>query len=416
MRNMQEAAPGLVQSDAPLSLLTVSTLFPNPVQGSHGIFVETRLRKLLATGEARARVLAPIPWLPSFVKYPSLGPLHRVPPQLVRDGVTVDHPRYLAIPKIGMSVAPYTLYRAMRQGLSKILQSGYRVDLIDAHYFYPDGVAAVWLAEEFGIPVVVTARGTDVNLIPEFSRPRKLIQHAAARADGMIAVCQALKDTLVGLGVPPERVVVLRNGVDLDRFRPLNRNDARRALGLTRRTLASIGHLVERKGHHHVIRALAQLPDMDLMIVGGGPEARALGELAARWGVADRVRFLGSVNQERLPVIYNAVDALVLASSREGWANVLLEAMACGTPVVASSVWGTPEVVTAPEAGILMPSLDEAGVVAGVRQLFTAPPRRSDTRRYAEGFDWDVTTQGQLTLFRQILARRRPNAACHRVT
>jgi len=216
--------------------------------------------------------------------------------------------------------------------------------------------------------------------------------------------------------VPPERVVVLRNGVDLDRFRPLNRNDARGALGLTRRTLASIGHLVERKGHHHVIRALAQLPDMDLMIVGGGPEASALGELAARWGVADRVRFLGSVNQERLAVIYNAVDALVLASSREGWANVLLEAMACGTPVVASSVWGTPEVVTAPEAGILMPSLDEAGVVAGVRQLFTAPPRRSDTRRYAEGFDWEVTTQGQLTLFRHILARRRQNVACHAVT
>jgi teichuronic acid biosynthesis glycosyltransferase TuaC len=128
-------------------------------------------------------------------------------------------------------------------------------------------------------------------------------------------------------------------------------------------------------------------------------------------GVSDRVRFLGSVNQERLRVIYNAVDALVLASSREGWANVLLEAMACGTPVVASNVWGTPEVVTAPEAGILMPSLDEAGVVAGVRQLLAAPPRRSDTRRYAEGFDWDMTTQGQLTLFRKILARRRQDAA-----
>src|ERR1700693_3285000 len=124
------------ESETPLSLLTVSTLFPNPVQELHGIFVETRLRKLLATGEARARVLAPIPWMPSFVKYPSLGPLHRVPPQLVRDGIAVDHPRYLAIPKIGMSVTPYTLYRAMRHGLIKILKSGYRVDLIDAHYFY----------------------------------------------------------------------------------------------------------------------------------------------------------------------------------------------------------------------------------------------------------------------------------------
>ena len=120
--------------------------------------------------------------------------------------------------------------------------------------------------------------------------------------------------------------------------------------------------------------------------------------------MSDRVRFLGSVDQNRLREIYNAVDALVLASSREGWANVLLEAMACGTPVVASAVWGTPEVVARPEAGVLMPSLDPQGVAAGVTSLFAAYPDHAATRRYAEGFNWDATTQGQLTLFRAILA------------
>jgi teichuronic acid biosynthesis glycosyltransferase TuaC len=404
--SMPDAVSAPSRSASPLSLLTVSTLFPNPVQKTHGVFVETRLRKLLATGEATARVLAPIPWLPPFVGQASLGPVHRVPAHIVRDGIEVDHPRYLVVPKIGMSITPFTLYRTIRRSLKRLLASGHRVDLIDAHYFYPDGVAAVWAAKDFNLPVVVTARGTDINLIPQFRIPRRMIQQAAAKADGLITVCAALKDGLAELGVPPKRITVLRNGVDLDRFRPFDRGEARRALGLVRPTLASVGHLVERKGHHHVIRALVQLPETDLVIAGDGPERSALEQLAARLGVADRVRFAGAVDQDRLRLIYNAVDALVLASSREGWANVLLESMACGTPVVASAVWGTPEVVAAPEAGVLMVSLDTAGVVAGVNRLFSTLPQRADTRRYAEGFDWDTTTQGQLALFREILMRR----------
>ena len=390
-----------------MRVLTVSTLYPNEAAPLHGIFVETRLRKLLASGAAVARVLAPVPWLPSFVNYPSLGPLHHVPRRVLRDGLSIEHPRYLVVPKIGMSITPYTLYRAMRRLLKRILSSGFRVDLIDAHYFYPDGVAAVWLAREFGIPVTVTARGTDLNLIPEYPMPRKLIQQAAAQADGLITVCQALKTRLVELGVSAERVVVLRNGVDLNLFRPMDRVLARRELGVTRRVIGSVGHLVERKGHQHIIRALPQLPDTDLIIVGGGPDRRVLEKLAARTGVGDRVRFLGSVDQHQLCGIYNGLDAVVLASSREGWPNVLLEAMACGTPVVASPVWGTPEIVAAPEAGVLMPTVDEHGVVSGVSRLFQTLPPRQATRRYAEGFDWETTTRGQLSLFREIVAARR---------
>ena len=399
-------ATALPQAALPLSLLTLTTLFPNPVQTTHGLFVETRLHKLLASGKAVARVLAPVPWLPSAIEYRSLGPLHRVPRELVRNGVTVDHPRYLVVPRIGMSLTPYTLYQSMRAPLRRILESGYRVDLIDAHYFYPDGVAAVWLAQEFDLPVVITARGTDINLIPQYRYPRAMIQRAAQEADGLIAVCQALKAGLVDLGVPEERVTVLRNGVDLERFRPINRAESRSEFGLTRRTLGSVGHLVERKGHHHVIRALAQLPNTDLIIAGAGPERSALEDLARQLGLKNRVRFLGVVDQNRLCKVYNAMDALVLASSREGWANVLLEAMACGTPVVASAVWGTPEVVAAPEAGVLMPSLDEAGVVAGINRLFGSLPQRNATRCYAEEFDWNSTTNGQIILFRQIVERR----------
>ena len=389
-----------------LSILTATTLFPNPVQRAHGVFVETRLRHLLASGEVTAHVLAPIPWLPPMVRYSSYGPLQTVPSREQRNGLIVEHPRYLVVPKFGMTLTPLTLYRAMRKRFVALLKEGHRFDLIDAHYFYPDGVAAVRLAREFNLPVTVTARGTDLNLIPEFSAPRKMILDAASKADGMITVCQALKDTLIEMGVADERVTVLRNGVDLDLFRPIDRAAASSALGLSRRTLASVGLLIDRKGHHHIIRALKDLPDNDLLIAGDGPDRRALERLVVEEGVADRVRFLGSVDQNRLREIYNAVDALVLASSREGWANVLLESMACGTPVVASAVWGTPEVVARPEAGVLMPSLDPQGVAEGVRRLFAAYPDREATRRYAEGFNWNATTEGQLKLFRGILARR----------
>ena len=390
-----------------VSILTVSTLYPNDVQPSHGIFVETRLRKLVASGLVDAHVIAPVPWLPPFISYGAVGPLWKVPRHRERGGISVEHPRYLVVPKIGMNIAPYTLYRAMHAELNKLLASGVKVDLIDAHYFYPDGVAAVWLARAFGLPVVVTARGTDISLIPRFAFARRLIVQAARHADGVIAVCQALKDELVALGVPDERVSVLRNGVDLELFQQRDRQALRKAMAVDGFILASVGHLIERKGHQHAIQALSGLPDATLLIAGDGPERTALAALAARIGVAGRVRFLGVLDQNALCDVYNCADALVLASSREGWANVLLEAMACGTPVVASAVWGTPEVVAKPEAGRLMPSLDANGVLKAVTALRNALPDRAATRKYAEGFDWQSTTDGQIRLFREILERRK---------
>ena len=392
-----------------LSILTVTTLFPNPVKPTHGSFVATRLEKLVASNEVTAKVVAPLPWLPSWVRYPPAGRLDLTPTTRLHGELTVHHPRYFVVPKIGMTLTPHTLFWTLKRTFERLIAQGERFDLIDAHYFYPDGVAAVRLAQHFNLPVTVTARGTDLNLIPNYPTPRRLICEAAAHADGLITVCQALKDRLIELGTAPERITVLRNGVDLEVFKPMDRAKARANLGLRRRTLGSVGSLVENKGHHHAICALAALPDTDLLIVGEGPERRALQQLAAKRGVSDRVRFLGGLHQYRLPEIYNAIDALVLASSREGWANVLLEAMACGTPVVASAVWGTPEVVSAPPAGVLMKTLDAEGVAEGVRDLFGKYPDRAATRRYAEGFTWDRTTQGQLALFRQILARRQPN-------
>jgi teichuronic acid biosynthesis glycosyltransferase TuaC len=289
------------------------------------------------------------------------------------------------------------------------------IDVIDAHYFYPDGVAAVWIGRRLRRPVVITARGTDINMIPRYYFPRRMIRWGIASADRLVAVSEALKRALVDLGAPRDRVEVLRNGVDLSMFRPIDRRVARRDLALARPTLLSVGHLIERKGHDRVIEAMRHLPDFDLVIVGEGPEREALGNLARRVGVADQVRFLGSLPHATLPEVYGAADALVLASSREGWANVLLEAMACGTPVVAANNWGNPEVVKTPASGVLMEQNTPEGIARAVRTLFAHLPARAATRAYSEGFSWDGTTRAQIALFRRVHARHTSLSASGRV-
>ena len=407
IRDEPASAPAGAAVPGPLPrILTFSTLYPSANRPQHGVFVENRLRHLVASGLIESQVVAPSPWFP--LSSPIFGDYAKhanVPAVEQRFGITVHHPRYFLLPKMTMTAAPLSIYLSCRPLLQRLIDQGHDFDLIDAHYFYPDGVAAVMLGRQFGKPVTITARGTDLNLNPQHALPRRMIVWAGQHAAGLITVCQALKDSLSGLGIAADRVGVLRNGFDLATFRPLPRNPLRERLRLTGPTLLSVGALIERKGHHLVIDALRSLSGMRLLIAGEGEQRASLEALARRLGVAERVEFLGQVAHDRLPEFYSAADALVLASSREGWANVLLEAMACGTPVVASNVWGTPEVVTTPEAGRLMRERTAAGLVEAVKDLFANLPDRAATRRYAEGFSWDSTTQGQIDLFRRILGR-----------
>lgn len=393
-----------------IKTLLFSTLYPNAIQPAHGIFVENRLRHLVASGDVQSVVVAPVPYFPS--SSPAFGRwsrFARVPRRETRYGITIHHPRYPVIPKVGTSLAPALLALGSLASLRDIRRNGFDFDLIDAHYAYPDGVAAVWLGLLLSKPVIVTARGTDVNLIPQQSLPRKLIQHALRHASAMIAVSEALKRAVVDLGLPPDRISVLRNGVDLETFSPKDRKKIRRELGLDRPTLISVGHLIERKGHDLIVGALRELPDHLLLIVGEGPKRASLQGLATSLGLDSRVRFLGAIPHDELAKYYSAADALVLASSREGWPNVLLEAMACGTPVVASNVWGNPEIVKSPDSGLLMTERTSEGIVKAVRTLFANLPQRTATRRYAEQFSWNETSRGQVAIFTRVL---QPGRTC----
>ena len=396
----------------PLRVLLFSTLYPSASRPVHGIFVETRLRELLSRSDIEARVVAPVPWFFSkSTRWGERGAMARTPLHERRHGIEVHHPRYPVIPKFGMTVAPLLLALAARPALQRLIDDGFDFDLIDAHYYYPDGVAAALLARHFRKPFCVTARGTDLNLIPQHRLPRAMIQWAAKRAEASIGVCAALVDVLRPWGLDPERLFVMRNGVDLQRFHPQPQAPARAELQLTGGpVLLSVGHLIERKGHHIAIQALAALrqryPSAQLLIVGEGEERPRLQALIEQLGLGGLARLVGSVPNAELAKWYSAADVLVLASSREGWANVLLEAMACGTPVVATDIWGTPEVVADARVGRLVAERSGSAFAEALGALLAAAPDRAAVRAYAEGFSWDDTSRRQLNLFRRMAGER----------
>jgi len=387
-----------------MRILTFTNLFPDDVRPRHGIFVEQRLQQLLATGSLQAKVIAPVPWFPFRGKlFGAWGRYASVATTETRRGVEVIHPRYPVIPKIGMSFAPRLLVMAMKAPLRRMIESGYDFDLIDAHYFYPDGVAAVTLGRWLGKPVVITARGSDVNVLTRYTLPRRGILRAAAECNAVVTVSAALKHRLSMLGVSDDKLHVLRNGVDLELFHPLERESIRRELGVDRTLFLSIGNLIPLKGHDIAVKAVARLPETELIIVGSGPARNSLRQLSASLGVDDRVRIIENLPQNELVRYYNAADALILASSSEGMPNVVLESMACGTPVVATDVGGTSELISGTVAGELMPTRGVPDLIEAWRKLQARAPDRQSIRRHAENFGWrDIVTR-QIALYRGVI-------------
>ncbi|MGH8124553.1 MAG: glycosyltransferase [Rhodanobacteraceae bacterium] len=400
-----------------IRLLVFTSLYPNAAQPHHGIFVEERLRHLVGSGRIAATVVAPVPWFP--FRHPRFGAyatFARVPEREERYGIRILHPRYPVIPKVGMNVASLLMYRALLPRLRKLMTEGTPFDLIDAHYLYPDGVAAARLGVAVNKPVVITARGSDVNVLPQYRSPAWQIRWAAAQAAAVVTVSAALKDRVTALRVAPDKVVVLRNGVDLECFKPLDRIAIRGELGLTGPVWLAAGHLVELKGVHLTLAALAETTSVTLMIAGEGPEEGRLRQLAGRLGVSSRVRFLGAVPHEELCRYYNAADAMVLASSREGMPNVVLESLACGTPVVAAPFESATELISVPETGEIAESRTAEAIASAWRRLQARQTERATTRRFAERLGWAPVVKEQCALYAHVVKAARVAEAAMIVT
>ncbi|HXV77940.1 MAG TPA: glycosyltransferase family 4 protein [Candidatus Polarisedimenticolaceae bacterium] len=392
-----------IDADRPIRLLTFSGLYPSTARPTHGIFVEQRLRQLLDSGRVEARVVAPVPWFP--FRHRIFGEYSRIaatPRRATRHGVEVEYARFPVLPKIGAWLTPYLLAAAAAPAIRRIVDRGFDFDVLDAHYFFPDGVAAARIGRRFGKPTVITARGSDVNVLTRFRAPRRMILRAAEQAAAVVTVSDALRQSLEDLGVDPGRLHVLRNGVDLGRFRPVEPRPAGWPWPDGRRTILSVGNLIEGKGHHLVIRALERLDGLRLVVVGAGRMRGELSELVSRLGLSARVHLAGTVDQTELPAYYSTADALVLASRREGMPNVVLEALACGCPVVATAVGGIPEIIAGSSAGMLLADDDPETIAAAVGDLLARPIDRRAIRQFAERFGWEKTVERQIDLFSRI--------------
>lgn len=270
-----------------------------------------------------------------------------------------------------------------------------RFDCIDAHFVYPDGFASLLLGKILKIPVVVSARGTDINLYPSFRSIRPLIRWALRHAAGLIAVSASLRDVMLGLGARPDRVRVIGNGIDPNRFTPIDQAEARSHLGLPRtgKIIVSVGALIPLKGFQFLIPAFAQLTtffsDLHLYILGEGGYRSTLVAIIQAYKLESQITLAGVIPNEQLRFWFSAGDVSCLVSSREGWANVLQESMACGTPVVATRVWGAPEVIVSPEFGLLVHQ-DVQEIAAALRVALSKGWNRQAIARHAAKRTWDV--------------------------
>lgn len=342
-----------------ISILVLSSLFPNNLWPNYGIFVEQRISAIAKTDRYALRVVAPVPYYPP-VQFGWRQIYRRISRHEVIDSITVDHPRYLMIPKIAMAFQGMSLFASLVSGMRR-LHRDCRFDLIDAHYVYPDGFAAVLLGRVLGLPVTVSARGSDINQFIHFPIIRRMVGFTLTRADHVIAVSEALRQSILALGVASEKVSVIANGVDLEKFPRIDRQTARAALGLEpgSKILLSIGGLNPVKGFDLLICAFGRLArqqanaHLRLVIVGDGPERSNLERLITEIGLQSQVRLVGTVAHGELYQWYCAADLFCLASVSEGRPNVILEAMACGVPVVATAVGGIPELLSDSSLGLL---------------------------------------------------------------
>lgn len=370
-----------------LRVLTLSTLFPNEAQPTLGVFVERQTQELAARADVDLQIVSPIglpPWPLSL--HPRYRARRHLPIRERYHGLVVHRPRFRALPGIGAALTPRAMARALIPML-RALRESFPFDVIDAEFFWPDGPAAMHIAQALDLPFSIKARGADIHYWPGRPGVGPQIVAAAKSAGGLLAVSEALKQDMADLGMDGDKIRIHHTGVDLDRFVPVERAQAKAKLGIVGPLIVTAGALIPRKGQELVLAALEQLPDATLILVGEGPDREALQKQAWRRGIDQRVRFLGSRPHAELPGLLAAADLMLLPSRSEGLANVWVEALACGTPIVITDVGGARDVVDRHEAGRLVPA-DPGLMAQAALEILADPPAQEEVRKSAMRFTW----------------------------
>ena len=356
--------------------------------------LEALARRGAERGDWQVSVVNPIGLPPvALGRYRALSKLPEVSEE---HGVTVHRPRFTLIPAVGARRNASAIAKAALPIVQSIHAEN-PIDLIDAQFFFPDGPAAAWVAQEMGLPLSLKARGSDITYWGTLDFARDQMVEAAHRAKGLLAVSGSMAEEMAAIGMPRDKIRVHYTGLDRDRFRPLTHTQLRAQLSGelgfqmpdNAPLLICVGALIERKGQDIAIAALAKTEGARLVLVGKGEDEAHLRELARDLGVAERVHFAGSLDHDMLPLLLSAADVMVLPTANEGLANAWVEALACGTPVITCDVGGAREIITNSTAGRLVPRTPE-GVAKGVAEVLNNPPMRQAVAAMAEKFSWQT--------------------------
>jgi teichuronic acid biosynthesis glycosyltransferase TuaC len=398
-----------------IRMLSISTMFPNSQMPVHAQFVKQRLDAL--SGFVDLIVVSPVPWFPAERLAPQYRARHFVP-RLCNDNLyTTCFPRFISVPRIAKPLDGISVALAVRSWALKNLPQ-LDFDIIDCHLGYPDGFAGALLARAWNKPFVVTLRGHDINDLHRYPIRIRQVLFALRNCNRFFGVSQALIDGAVGLGAPADKGFLSANGVDTNRFFPTRREDARRRLGLEPecRYMLSVSHLVKRKGVDILLRALAILHErgnsnLRYIIVGAGGEEGnyfpALKRLADELGISHHIVWAGAMLNEDLHWYYSAADVFCLASEKEGWPNVILESMACATPVIAYSTWGVPEIVTSDDLGILVKQRTPEAFADAIACTFNKTWDMDKILQYAREHTWERTAEALYGHLQEVVNNRK---------
>ena len=386
-------------------------MFPSKAQPFHAVFVKNRLARVAKLCDLK--VIAPIAYFPfsGFIK--KYAERKNIPKYDIIEGMEIFYPRFLSIPKFFKPLDGIFLFLSCYFFIKKNLKN-FSFDLIDAHLAFPDGYEAILLKKCFNKPVTITLRGHDINDLPQYPVRFRQVKYALKNADRVFSVAKALQNEAISFGIDKTKFFVRSNGVDSTLFKPQDKIPLRKKLNLPldKKIIVSVGHLVKRKGFHIIIQAVKKIvdkktKDVFLVIVGGAGEegdfSNKLKNLIAELRLEKYVYMAGAQLNNVLPEWYAAADISCLASSKEGWANVLLESLACGVPVVGTNVWGTPEVICSEDYGILTQRCPDKLAA----DLFTALNKKWDKQKiidYAKKHSWDKLSEKLYNDFNELIS------------
>lgn len=379
-----------------IRVLSLSTLFPSAARPSLGQFVARQTQAVAARPDVEVVMVHPLAMAPPpFQRFLSSPAELALPASAHEWGAQVHYPRFITIPRFGARLNPALIARAVLP-LARRLHAEHAFDVVDAQFFWPDGPAAARIAAALGLPLSIKARGSDIHYWGAIGFARSAMVGAGHQAAGLLAVSNALRQDMIALGMPEERIAVHYTGLDHARFRPLPRAEARAASSAIVAgdgpLLVTVGNLIPIKGQALVIEALSRIPGARLVIAGKGPEEARLKDLANALNLADRVHFAGNLAPDALADLLCAADAMVLPSEREGLANAWIEALACGTPLVITDVGGAREVVASDTAGRIAARNPQA-IADAVNALLACPPDQTAVAAHAARFSWTANAE-----------------------